>query len=266
MNKNIISLFTSHFTFGRSTLTTEKPELIIDKKNVLINSPDEIEQNRPISILSIARAYKLPEVYLVEDNFSGFIEAYNNFKDNNILLRFGLKLVICNDLEDKSEESFKSESKVIIWMKNSDSYKDLIKIYSKAATDGFYYIPRLDWKTLQKMWSDNLILSIPSYSSFLHNNLLKRHECIPDFGGIKPNIMYSKMELPFDNLIADSHINYGKQNKLDIIESHPVRFYSSKQLDSYICHRAINKRGAFSKPNLDNFASDKFSWESYLNK
>ncbi len=252
MNKDILPIFTSHFTFGRSTLTLEKPEEIVD--------------NKPISIITLAKEYKLNEICLVEDNFSGFIEAYNNTKKNDIQLKFGLKLVICNDINDKSEASFKSESKVIIWMKNSEGYKDLIRIYSKAACDGFYYIPRLDWKNLQLMFTENLVLSIPSYSSFLHNNLLKGAECVPDLGKIKPNIMYSEMNLPFDSLIENSHRNYATNNKLDLVECHPIRFYSEKQFDSYYVFRCINKRSVLSKPNMDGFASREFNFISYINK
>lgn len=252
MNKDILPLFTSHYSFGKSTLTLDKPEEIID--------------NKPISIFSIAKQYKLDEIYLVEDNFSGFIEAFKNAKDNDIHLKFGLKLVVCNDINDKSDVSFKSESKVIIWMKNSDGYKDLIRIYSKAATDGFYYIPRIDWKLIEEMWTNNLLLSVPSYSSFLHNNLLRGHECIPSFIKMKPTIMFSKMKLPFDSLIEGIYINYAKSNKLEIIEAHPVRFFGPKQLDSYCCFRAINKKGTMSDPKLDHFSSREFNFESYLKK
>jgi DNA polymerase-3 subunit alpha len=252
MNKDILGIFTSHYTMGKSTLTLDKPE--------------DISDNKPISIISIAKKHELSSVYLVEDNFSGFIEAYKNFKDVKVSLKFGLKLVICNNILDKTEESFSGESKVVIWMKNSDGYKDLIRIYSKAATDGFYYIPRLDWPTLQKMWSDNLILSIPEYSSFLHNNILKGKECVPNFGDIKPNIFYAKMNLPFDHIIEEYHRNFAVSNNLELIEVHPIRFYSSKQFDSYQTFRCINKRSILSKPNIDHFASKVFSFEEYLKK
>ena len=210
MRNDIIPLFTSHYSFGKSILTLEKSEDIID--------------NRPVSIFSIAKKFNLNEIFLVENNFSGFIEAFKNAKADDVRLRFGLKLIICHDINDKSEDSFRTESKVIIWMLNSNAYKDLIKIYSKAATDGFYYIPRLDWKTLKLMWTENLALSIPSYSSFLHNNLLKNGNCIPDFGDIKPNIFYSQMGLPFDQYIEDFQKSYAFNNKLEIHETHPVYF------------------------------------------
>lgn len=252
MDKNITPLFTSHYTFGRSTLTLEKPE--------------EINDNKPISILSLAKKYELDKVFLAESNFSGFVEAYKNFKDNKIQLIFGLKLVICSDMTDKSEASFKSESKVVIWMKNSEAYKDLIKIYSKAATDGFYYIPRLDWKTLNGMWTTNLSLSIPSYSSFLHQNLLKNGECVPDINKLEPNIFYSRMDLPFDELIMNCHIDYAKNNKLEINQCHPIYFYSHKQFNSYLTFRCIHNRGQLSMPKLDHFSSNNFCFEKYLEK
>jgi sulfur relay (sulfurtransferase) DsrF/TusC family protein len=56
MNKDIIGLFSSHFSLGKSTLTLDKPE--------------EIQDNKPISIFSIAKKYELKDIYLVENNFS----------------------------------------------------------------------------------------------------------------------------------------------------------------------------------------------------
>jgi DNA polymerase III alpha subunit len=252
MKNNITPIFTSHFSFGKSTLTLEKPEEIVD--------------NKPISIFSIAKKYELKEIFLIENNFSGFIEAYKTAKDNDVLLRFGLKIVVCSSIENKSEESFRTESKVIIWMNNSEAYKDLIKIYSNASTDGFYYIPRIDWKTLNSMWSKNLSLSIPCYSSFLHKNLLEYGECVPDFTKVKPNIFFSQMGLPFDDMIYESHKNYSKNNNLELNECHPVYFYSDKQKDSYLVYKAIHNRSNLSMPGLSHFSSTGFNWESYLQK
>ena len=68
----VIPLFKSHYSIGRSILTIE--------------DEDQVE-NYPDSILSILKDNKIKDLYLVEDNMSSFLEAYTNTKKNNINLR-----------------------------------------------------------------------------------------------------------------------------------------------------------------------------------
>ncbi len=250
---NIVPIFSSHYSIGKSTLTLDKPE--------------EINVNKPISIFSIAKHYKLNEIFLVDNRIGGFIEAYENAKKSEVSLRYGIKLIVCNDLNEKSDESLKTEHKVIVWLKNTKKEaKSLNRIYSKAWTDGFYYQGRIDMKNLLDLWDEDLHLSIPAYSSFLHNNLLKGNQCVVDFTKLKPTMMWSDMKLPFDNLIKESHFNYGKNNNLELQEIHPIRFFDYNRFYSYNVFKCIGKRSVMSKPQLEQHGSKEFNFESYLNK
>lgn len=250
--KEILGIFTSHYSIGKSILTLDEPA--------------EINTNKPVSIFSILKKYEIQNLYLVENTFSGFIEAYKNSKDNNINLRFGIKLIVCDDMNDKSENSRNTESKIIIWMKNSEGYKDLIKIYTKAATEGSYYKPRISWPILNEMITKNLSLSIPAHSSFLHNNILKGHQCIPIFNKTKPNIMVADMNLPFDYIIQQAHLEYAKNNKLEINEVHPIYYYNNENFKAYNVFQCIQNRSTYDKPQIDHLASKNFSFEKYMEK
>ena len=72
MNEVVIPLFKSHYSIGRSILTLEKPEDMI--------------QNGPDSIIQIAKEHKLDQVFLIEDSMSGFLQAYKNLQEENIKL------------------------------------------------------------------------------------------------------------------------------------------------------------------------------------
>ena len=144
----VLPLFKSHFSIGRSILTLED---------------EEKEENQPDSIIDIAKDNNLKEVNLVEDNMTSFLQAYTNTKKYNINLRYGLRISINDDMNERSEESRQKTSKVVIFFKNEQGYKDLIKIFSTAAKDGFYYEPRIDFKTLKSLCfllKNFLILSI----------------------------------------------------------------------------------------------------------
>ena len=151
----MIPLFKSHYSLGRSILTLE------DK--------DE-KDDYPDSIIQICKENKMKELYLVEDNMSSFLEAYSNCRKNNIKLNYGLRISVTESMTDKSEESKTKSSKIILFFKNKKGYQQLTKLYSIAAKEGFYYEPRLDYETISKNWTDDLILCIPFYDSFIFNN------------------------------------------------------------------------------------------------
>ena len=257
MENNIIACFRTHYSLGRSTLTLDKYDSKIP----------EIKENAPVSICAIAKKHSLKEVFLIDSSFSGFIEAYENLSEIDVQLRFGVKLVVCDDINKKDDGSRVNESKLIVFLKNSNAYKDAIKIYSKAATDGFYYYPRIDWNHLKALWTENLLLAFPFYDSFLHNNLLT-YKCsiVPDWGQIKPAFFVCEHSLPFDGLIKDAVNEYTRQNGLEVIKGHNVYYYSSSDYSSYVVFRCINNRSTLNKPDLEFFTSSDFSFESYLGK
>src|SRR5438445_57689 len=108
----ITPVFTSTYSVGRSILTLDEPE--------------EIKNTAPVSIFSIAKQHNLSEVYLLENNLSGFITAYKSAEKANVHLKFGLRLYICSDINKKDEESLHTEHKLNVWCLNSAGYKDLL--------------------------------------------------------------------------------------------------------------------------------------------
>ena len=244
---DILPIFKSHFSIGRSILTLEPSE--------------EIKENKPVSIFSIAKKFDLKKVFLADSSFCGFITFYKTCLKENIEGYFGIELVVYDG--EKNEESRKTESKVIIWLKNSDAYCDSIRIFSEAATNQFYYYPRILWSTLQKMWTDNLSLMVTGYSSFLARNLLEDYICNPNFGNTKPILTHSNCGLPFDNLIENTVKKYAESNKLEVMQTAPVYYFRDSDSKSYQIFRCISNRSKFSKPQLNHFSSNSFSWESY---
>ena len=97
-------LFKSHYSLGRSILTLDKVDSSIE------NGPD--------SIVDICAKNDLGRVTLLDDNMSGFLEAYLNSQETGLQLNFGLRLRILDDCEDKSEGSLGKTCKYVIFGKN----------------------------------------------------------------------------------------------------------------------------------------------------
>ena len=192
---DIIPLFKSHYSLGRSILTLES----------------EASEYGPDSIPKIAKENSFEEVFLVDDSMGGFLQAYSNLKDLGIKLNFGVRLTICQDLKTKNEDSLQTACKYILFCRNKSGYKKLIKIYSEAATDGFYYEPRSDFNSIKKTWSDDdLLLAVPYYDSFIFQNNLSSRACVPDFSFCKPVLFLENNDLPFDHILADLVNDYSE--------------------------------------------------------
>ena len=243
----MIPLFKSHYSLGRSILTLE------DK--------DEMD-DYPDSIIQICKQNKMKELYLVEDNMSSFLEAYSNCRKNNIKLNYGLRISVTESMSDKSEESKTKSSKIILFFKNKEGYQQLTKLYSIAAKEGFYYEPRLDYETISKNWTDDLILCIPFYDSFIFNNTLRNSLCIPQFDFTKPIFFIEDNDLPFDALVKEKALSFAEKNGLKIYKAQSIFYNLREDFKAYLTFRCINNRSILNKPNLDHMSSDEFCFES----
>jgi len=245
----MIPLFKSHYSLGRSILTLE------DK-----NEPDDY----PDSIIQIAKENSLKEIYLVEDNMSSFLEAYTNTKNNNIKLNYGLRISVTESINDKTDESKQKTSKIIIFFKNKKGHEILTKLFSIGAKTGFYYEPRLDYQTIKKNWTEDLLLCIPFYDSFIFNNTLRNYICIPQFDFVKPIIFIENNDLPFDFIIKNKIEKYIQENNLELYNTKSIYYNKNKDFKTYLTFRCINNRSILNKPELEHMSSNQFSFESYL--
>jgi len=243
----MIKLWTSHYSIKSSILTLDYPSN---------------EKNRPKSIIQACIDNKIKDLYLVENNLSGFIRALEASKKANLNLYFGLKVVVCENIKIKDNDSRATEFKVILFMKNDDAYSALLKLSKIASIEGFYYRPRLDCETLEKYWSDNLSLYNPFYYSFLHRNSLYFSNCNPHFPFIqKHKFFIEKNDLPFNYLIEEAIDNFGKKNTIEKIPAKSIYYLNQKDYKTYVTNKAIHNRTSLESPNEEHLTSAQFCYE-----
>lgn len=252
MDYSAVPIFKSHYSLGKSILTLSKAGS---------SEPDE-----PSSIIDIAKKLKLTNLYLVDDSISGFLEAYKSCEDAKLNLKFGLRVTICNDISNKTAESREKEHKVIIFITKPEGYKNLIKISTTASTDGFYYYPRIDCKTLKELWNnDNLLLCIPFYDSYVFKNNLTYSICIPDFSFCNPTYFIEDNNLPFDGIIRKK-VEEIATDKTPAIKTQSIYYENKEDFLAYLTFRCISERTTLSKPNLEHCSSNEFCAESFKEK
>lgn len=221
----MIPLFKSHFSIGKSILRID-------------------------DVLSLTE--DLEQVYFVEDNMTGFPEAFRKFGER---LRFGLRFSIYN--EDHNEES---ESKMIAFANGDMGAKELYNLYTKQS----------DTK-ITKPWdyTKELEYAVPFYDSFLHKNLTTFSNCIVDLSS-DVSFIIEDNNLPFDCLIKDKIISYCKNRNNEIVSAKSIYYENREDVLAFqtyklICNRRIGRTYDLSNPGLDHFGSDEFCFESWKN-
>jgi len=247
----MLPLFKSHYSIGKSILTLEEEGSSVE--------------DGPQSIIDLCKKNDMKELFLVDDSMSGFLQGYLNSEKADLKFRFGLRIRVCEDSNERNEEQKKKTSKVILFAKTKEGYKRLIKIYTQAAQQGFYHGPRTDYKTLKDNWSNkDLSLMVPFYDSFLHLNTLHSYMCMPDLSFCDPVYAVENNDIPFNFLIRKRVEEFCKQDKCVEVKS---VFYNKKEdFKAFLTFRCINKRTTLDKPNLDHMTSDEFCLESFLQK
>lgn len=252
----VVPLFKSHYSLGRSILTLEKPT---GKEN-----------SYPISIFDLLTLNKLPTLVLVEDCISGLLQASKNAADNKLKLVFGLRLDVCEDMTQKDEPSLLKRAKYIIFAKDSKGYETLVKIWSVAAKDGFYYSPNIDFKTLKLLWNEHMTLAVPFYDSFLYLNTFCSYVHIPNLEPFKPVTFFTESnEIPFDDLLEQKVAQYCLTNNIDVVPAQSIYYKSPDDYLAYVAFRCLHNRGTSHKctlerPELDHMSSDLFNFDKWF--
>lgn len=103
-------------------------------------------------------------------NMFGTLYFAEEAKKAGIKYIIGCEMYVCDDYTDKTGKQ--DYDHLILLCKNKKGYKNLIKLDSIAYVDGFYYKPRIDYKTV-KEHSDGLICLSACLAGRIQKKLLE---------------------------------------------------------------------------------------------
>lgn len=245
MDKKVIPIFKTDGSLkGRSILTAAPAS--------------EIKRDKPVSVASIAKDYKLDPTVVVEDNPTNFIKLFENLRDAGSNLYFGLRMTVCADVEQKDADSLKTEHKIIVFLDNEEGWSDLCQLSSFASVQGFYYQPRIDLDNLSRLWSEHFSLVVPFYDSYLFHNLFNSRDLIPKFP-VEPTYFIEDHSHIYDGPLTQAI----EAKQLATQHVHSIHYFEREHMDPISIMKCVANKTKYDKPNLDGWFTDSFSWETY---
>lgn len=107
-------------------------------------------------VVKTAKKYGMPAIAITDHgNMYGVVKFYEECKKQGIKPILGCEVYITKDLHEKN--SSQKHSHLLLLVKNEQGYKNLTKLNSIGFVDGFYYKPRIDYKTLEQ-YSEGLVV------------------------------------------------------------------------------------------------------------
>lgn len=227
----------------------------------------------PISVFDLSTEANLKEIVVVDDRIDGFVQAYKTSTKLGVKLCYGLRLCVCADISDKSVDSRRTESKVIVFLKNTEAYSDALRIWSRAwGSDGHiryklggedYAYGRADWRMLNTFWTDNLVLALPYTSSFLAVNTTTFNQITPSLPAVPWVFREVGSNLPEADLIDLAIDRYVTQNpEVTVVPIKTVCYATKADFKAYAVLRCIGE-GSSWEDGVNGLCSDTFSMESW---
>jgi hypothetical protein len=241
----MIPLFTSHYSKGKSILSLAEPQ------KTYAGGPD--------SIIKLCKNHNIQKPFLIENTLTGLMEAVENFSKEKISFVFGWKTNIVNDLKSEEEGSF--PSKIIILVKNTNGYHDLLKLHNSSQAN---HNGKVDFEFLNEFLTKNLKIAIPFYNSYIFNNLFIDTFSQPNIKPLDPVFFAENNKLPFDNYLL-SALPPNRTIKTKTIYYNKRSDFEVWQTYRCLCDIMIKgRRRSLNLPMFDHCASNEFCLESWL--
>ena len=227
----MIPLFKSTFSIGRSLLRVE-------------------------DLVDIAQSGDVKKMILVEDNFYGFRVINKAFLHAEIPMVYGVRLPVVQS--SISEEP----SKLIFFPKNNKGVAVVRNLYTQCFTSEGECL-HLD--KLEEGKLDDVSIGVPFYDSYIFNNIFNFGLCELCLDGFDHFYMEEDNKHPFDFQISSALKKLKvKTEKCKSIYYRNKDDFEAFQMYKAICNRKQGRVPTFSNPRLNDFSSNEFCYESYL--
>ena len=213
--------------------------------------------------------YGMPAVAVTDHgNMYGMIALYDACKKAGIKPIFGCEFYVADDLTEKHGKS--KNSHLILLAKNRTGYLNLCELNTIAFRDGFYYKPRIDYKTLEKYSEGVIALSaciagdVPQY--ILSRQYDKAEELICWFKERFGEDYY--LEIQNHGMEEEKETNeklheYAEKYNIKLVATNDVHYINRDDALMQDVMMCVAMGKTIDDPNRLKFDSDEFYFKTY---
>ncbi len=195
----------------------------------------------------------------------GAVDFYKACKKEGIKPIIGCEVYVApRTLEDKETKADAENFHLVLLAKNAEGYRNLCKIVSKAAVDGFYYRPRTDLSELKK-YSKGLVALSACLAGMVPSRLVEG-----DYEGAKKAVMEYKavfedfyLELQDHNIeeqkrIMPDLLRLAKETDTPLVATNDIHYVKREDANYQDVLLCIQTGKTLADENRMRFSTDEF--------
>lgn len=219
--------------------------------------------------VKLAKEYGMPAIAMTDHgNMYASTRFFDACKAEGIKPIFGTEFYVAEDLYNKTGKQERSH--LIILVKNEQGYKNICKLNTIAFRDGFYYKPRIDYKTLEKYHEGLICLSaclagdIPKL--IIQEQYKKAEELILWFKNLFKDDFYLEIQ---QNGIAEQQIvneklrEYSKKFDIKLVATNDVHYLYKEDAEMQDVLMCVAMQKFVDDPDRLKFPTNELYFKTY---
>ena len=222
------------------------------------------------NLVALVKERGWPAVAMTDHgNMYGTLQFYKECLDNGVKPIIGTEFYICEDLNQKGGKP--NNGHLVLLAKNDIGYKNLVKLNAIAFVDGYYYKPRIDYKTLEK-YSEGLICLSACIAGHIPQLILQRRYEDADKLALKMKNMFAEgdfyLEVQNHGLAEQKEVNaylseMSKKLDIKLVATNDVHYISREDAEMQDVLMCVQMGKRIDDPDRLKFDSDEFYLKTY---
>lgn len=225
------------------------------------------------NLVKKAKEFNMPAVAMTDHgNLFGAIDLYSTAKENGIKPIIGCEAYVLKDGTrfEKTPKKKGSISHLVLYAKNEQGYKNLMKLVSTSYLDGFYYHPRMDKEILSEL-SEGLIASSACLKGEIAQHIMSGNydsavksadEYRNIFGAGNFYLEVMDHGLPDQKRVNEGLLKISKELNIPLIITNDVHYLERSQSIAHESLLCIQTQTVLNDPNRMRMKTDQFFFKS----
>ena len=224
-------------------------------------------------LLEKAAGYHMPALGIADHgNMFGAINFYQTAVHYGVKPIIGCECYVAPEsrFDKKPTANKKGLSHLVLFAKDEQGYRHLLKLVSLAYTEGFYYKPRMDKEVLAQ-YHEGLIATSACLRGEVawalrhenYNNALKAADDLHQIFG-KGNFYLELMEngIPEQKQVNEGLIRIAKDLDIPLVATNDVHYLEQEQASAHEALLCIQTQTTLNDPNHMRMSTDEFYFKS----